>query len=69
MNNCTFDKGDKCTALNARNCEGCAFRKTKEELNEGREKAKAMLDRLPKEQYEAIKNKYYGRDSVNHGII
>lgn len=69
MNNCTFDKGNKCTALTTRNCEGCAFRKTKEELNEGREKAKAILDRLPKEQYEAIKNKYYGRDSVNHGII
>lgn len=68
MNNCTFDKGDKCVALTERDCEGCPFRKTKEELIKGRRKAKAMLEKLPEEQREAIKNKYYGRNNVTYEL-
>lgn len=68
MNNCVFDKGDKCVALIAHDCEKCSFRKTKEELTEGRMKAKALIERLPEEQRIAIADKYYGRDKVYHGI-
>lgn len=69
MCNCVFDKCDKCTALLVRDCEKCSFRKTKEELDEGRTKAKALLERLPEEQRKAIADKYHGKDKVYHGII
>lgn len=68
MCNCVFDKGDKCAALVVRDCEKCSFRKTEEELAEGRRKAKILLERLPKEQRAVIAEKYYGRDKVYHGL-
>lgn len=68
MEKCTFDKGDKCVALTDHDCEGCPFRKTKEELLAGRRRARAMREKLPKEQREAIEEKYYGRDSVRYEI-
>ena len=68
MTKCTFDKGDTCVALTEHDCEGCPFRKTKEELLAGRRKARAMLENLPKEQRKAIEDKYYGRNNVRHEI-
>lgn len=61
MCKCVFDKGDSCSALNPKKCAGCNFRKTKEELTAGREHAAELLDRLPNEQRDAIKEKYYKR--------
>jgi hypothetical protein len=68
MRECVFDKGKKCVALVTRKCEKCSFRKTKEELIEGRKYAKALLERLPEEQRKAIDDKYHGRDSINYDL-
>ena len=68
MCKCAFDKGDKCNALIVRDCEKCSFRKTQEELAEGRAKAKILLERLPEEYRAAIEDKYYGRGKLYHGI-
>lgn len=68
MTKCTFDKGDTCFALTEHDCEGCPFRKTKDELLAGRRKARARLEDLPKEKREAIENKYYGRGNVTYEI-
>lgn len=59
MIKCAFDREEKCTALTVKECEKCTFRKSKDELNEGRERAKDLLERLPREQREAIYDKYY----------
>lgn len=45
---CVFDKGnDKCSALTAKMCAGCRFRKTKRELDAGRQKAIERIGTLP----------------------
>ena len=62
MNNCAFDRGDTCSALNERSCENCSFRKTEQELREGREYAQKFLDRLPPDKRKAIETKYRGRE-------
>lgn len=59
MENCVFDKGETCSALTTHNCENCSFCKTKQELIDGREKARERIESLPKKQYDAIKQKYY----------
>lgn len=59
MKKCVFDRSDFCVALNSRECENCRFRKTREELDVGREKACERVENLPKKQYNAIMNKYY----------
>lgn len=59
MERCVFENGRKCKALRERNCEKCSFRKTHEELVEGREKARERIENLPKEQHDAIMQKYY----------
>ena len=59
MIKCAFDREEKCTALTVKECEKCTFRKSKDELDEGRERAKDLLERLPREQREAIYDKYY----------
>ena len=59
MNTCVFENGTDCNALRCKNCENCAFRKTREELIEGREKAIERIDNLPVEQRNHIIRKYY----------
>lgn len=61
MNKCAFDLEKKCAALTDKECKGCRFRKSKEELEEGREKARRRLDSLPIVQREYIKHKYHIR--------
>lgn len=50
MSKCVFDYGeDMCYAVTEKQCQGCRFRKTAEELQEGRDKATKRLmtlDRL-----------------------
>ena len=61
MENCVFDRGGrKCEVLSCKKCEKCSFRKTEEELKAGRDRAEKRLEKLPKEQHDAIQRKYYG---------
>lgn len=57
---CAFDCGDKCYALTVRECKGCSFYKTKEELREGRDQAEARVLRLDPDLKMYIRYKYYG---------
>ena len=58
MHECAFDLGKKCFALTEKQCKGCKFRKTNEELAEGREKARRRIESLPIMERNHIKNKY-----------
>lgn len=61
MNDCVFNNGDECTALKAKQCEGCVFRKTKEELIAGRTKAINRINNLPERTRARIIRTYYGQ--------
>ena len=43
MNDCYFDRGQRCDALTVKKCEGCTFRKTEQEYNAGIERANEIL--------------------------
>lgn len=59
MNNeCVFNWGRKCTALTQKNCESCRFRKTREELEAGRQRAQERVNSLPEDQQAHIRRKY-----------
>ena len=59
---CVFDAGKRvCYALNVKKCEGCRFRKSKEELIRGRKRAAARIQTLSKEYQAHIKSKYYSQ--------
>jgi hypothetical protein len=59
MKKCVFDRGNTCGALVPKDCEKCTFRKTRSELIEGRENARALLAGLPEQRLAQIKKKYY----------
>ncbi len=64
MSKCAFERGFDCCALNTKQCVGCPFIKTEEELRKGRmESAKRILN-LPKKKRWKILRKYHdsGRD-------
>lgn len=61
MNTCTFDCGVFCSALTDKKCEGCKFRKSEDELLEGRQKAEKRIMKLPLIKQLHIHRKYYGR--------
>ena len=48
---CFADKGYYCMALEEKECAGCSFYQTKQEVNDGRAKAKARLLKFHPEQY------------------
>lgn len=56
---CAFDRGRKCVALTEKYCDFCRFRKTAEELEAGRQRAAELVSRLPTDQRQHIKLKYY----------
>lgn len=59
---CAFDKGKRtCAALNVKNCDGCKFRKSEEELIRGRERAAARVKTFTKEYRAHIKARYYSQ--------
>ncbi len=64
MENCAFNNGDNCVALTKKECEGCAFYKTREELVEGRRKATERINGLPGALQTRISNKYYSGGAV-----
>lgn len=60
MSKCAFDYGeDMCYAVTEKQCKGCRFRKTQEELQEGRDKATKRLMTLDRLRLNKIKQKYY----------
>ncbi len=60
---CAFDSGKRvCSALNIKKCEGCRFRKSKEELIRGRKRVAARIQTLSKEYQAHIKSKYSQRE-------
>ena len=59
MKVCAFENGTECNALNEKQCVGCPFRKTHEELEAGRAKARNRLQSLPKATQNQIRRKYY----------
>lgn len=66
MNKCAFDLGKKCHALTVKDCKGCKFHKTKEQLKKGREKATERLMTLDRALLNDIKATYYnGRSRKN----
>lgn len=61
MIKCTFDKGDRgCSALISKQCSGCAFYKTEQELRDGRRKSAERLESLPNGK--ELKEKYYSEE-------
>ena len=58
MGICCFENGNECDCLYIKKCEGCSFFKTKEQLEQGRERSLAIL----KEKADCAKlySKYYG---------
>jgi hypothetical protein len=53
---CGLENGDSCFALNLKNCDGCNFFKTSEQLKEDRQ---AVAERLKeKGLYEQMRKKY-----------
>ena len=67
MIKCAFEQTGECTALFEKQCVGCAFYKTTEELKIGRQKATDKIKKLPLCLQNHIKLKYYtrGRRSQN----
>lgn len=55
---CAFDRTTFCTALIEKKCHKCSFRKTREQLDEGRERAYDRICSLPEEQQDHIRQKY-----------
>ena len=56
---CAFEHGKNCAALTKKCCEGCRFRKTKEEVEKCRKKAQKRIASLPEDEQTYIKLKYY----------
>lgn len=60
---CAFDEGKKrCRALNKKECQGCTFFKTEEELAAGREKAGERIKSLGVDEQIAI-------DKIYHRVV
>ena len=67
MKDCAFNKDGKCVALKEKQCKGCHFYKTPEELAEGRQKATERIRTLSKSKQAYIKYKYYTRGNKDLG--
>ena len=61
MTNCAFDCGNKCKALEEKQCKGCTFYKTTEELEKGRQKAEKRIRSLSTIIQTHVRRKYYTR--------
>ena len=68
MSKCVFAEGKSCKALSEKYCTGCPFRKTKEELEDGRDRAAELFYRLSPEKRKAIRKKYYAERSGDDGL-
>ena len=61
MDKCVFELelNGQCIALTEKQCVGCNFHKTKEELEEGRKMAIDRINSLSPEEVTRIRRKYY----------
>lgn len=59
MKKCAFDNETNCIALTEKQCNGCKFCKTTDELLAGRQKAEKRISTLPQTAQTYIKRKYY----------
>ena len=66
MNKCAFDRDGVCSALSKKQCVGCHFRKSEQELNNGRAKAARRVSKLPQSIQIHIARKYYDRGSFEN---
>ena len=57
---CAFDRGKRCEALTKKDCHGCSFYKTCDELGEGRDSAAVRMAKLDPDLKTYIRFKYYG---------
>lgn len=55
---CVFYQGKKCLALTRKFCYNCAFYKTPEQLQSGRDKVERRIKRLPRNIKATILGKY-----------
>lgn len=67
MKDCAFANENECMALVKKQCKGCSFCKTTEELIAGRKKADDRIHSLPKIKQAYIKYKYYSRGNSKSG--
>lgn len=58
MKECAFGRDGECSVLRRKNCKGCSFRKTREELAAGREKSRRRVSTLPQETRIYIADRY-----------
>lgn len=59
MSNCAFELNKRsCSALTKKQCVGCHFRKTAEELEAGRERSRELLKKLTPQERASIKERY-----------
>ena len=68
MNACAFNKGNHCSILSEKKCNGCAFMKTEKQLAERRDKAWERINTLPEKVRAKINQKYY-KKAVKEGSV
>lgn len=62
---CTFNKSDRCVALDTKNCfYNCAFYKTKEDYEKSKNKSDERLKTLEIKHQKYIAEKYYNRKQL-----
>jgi len=59
MDKCFAKDKNKCIALKIKNCEGCNFFKTKQEVEEGRQKTIERINSLDEQTRNNIMDIYY----------
>jgi hypothetical protein len=65
MDKCAFEVGCACAALTKKKCDKCYFRRSEEDLREGRRKASERIKTLPEEQQKHITSLYYSYTNRN----
>lgn len=58
---CVFSRNGRCLCLTRKHCVECSFKKTREQLDDGRAKALEHIRTLPEEHQLSIYDKYYNR--------
>lgn len=59
MDKCFADNGSKCTALTFKDCEGCTFFKTQEQVEESEKKAMNRINSLGERMKNSVINTYF----------
>lgn len=59
MDKCFADNGSKCTVLRTKNCEGCRFFKTQQQVEESEKNAMNRIESLDRHMRNNITNVYF----------